>query len=163
LARQVAVRVVLDTNVTLRAYVSSESKSGQILRACEERKIVALFSKPVIREYRLTLGHPDLLNRYPQLRARDFSTWIDRLRYVSDEIRSSGTKFEFARDPKDAKFLELCIDGRATHLVTTDLDLLEIACNNDEAAMRFRQQCPNVDILRPEQFTSRFKTELGFV
>ncbi len=42
--------------------------------------------------------------------------WVD----VEAEIRA-------CRDPKDDKFLELAVSGRATHLVTGDSDLLALS------------------------------------
>lgn len=37
------------------------------------------------------------------------------------------SRIETCRDPKDDKFLELCVDGRADALVTGDADLLVLS------------------------------------
>ena len=59
------IRVVLDTNVLLRAFISPDSVSGLILDACEHRRVVPLLSRPVLREYRAILGAEKLVARFP--------------------------------------------------------------------------------------------------
>jgi uncharacterized protein len=44
------------------------------------------------------------------------------------------------RDPKDNKFLELAVDGRATHIISGDFDLLALS------------PFQNISILTPQLF-----------
>jgi uncharacterized protein len=146
-------RLVLDTNIVVRAFINLDSDSGRILRACERRHIVPLLSKPLLLEYQKTLSHPFLLDRFPQLRRRAITASLERLLYVSDYQRRITARFSFHRDPKDSKLIELAISGRASHLITTDNDLLELSSGRDDAAKRFRRRLPKIEVLPPEQFT----------
>ena len=61
-------RIVLDTNIIVRASINLACDSGRIVGLCEQRGVVPLMSAAVLREYRLVLGDPKLCSRYPQLK-----------------------------------------------------------------------------------------------
>jgi putative PIN family toxin of toxin-antitoxin system len=149
-------RIVLDTNILVRGLINRWCDSGRILHACEQRRVVALLSKELISEYRFILNDADLAARYPQLRADRVGTAIERLMYVGEVLRAVRTRFVYSRDRKDEKLITLAIAGRATHLITTDRDLLDLPQGSDNAAKRFRQRLPTLEVLRPEQFVERY-------
>ena len=47
-------RVVLDTNILVRAFINLTSNSGRIVKSCERRAVVPLLRGPVLGEYRFT-------------------------------------------------------------------------------------------------------------
>jgi putative PIN family toxin of toxin-antitoxin system len=129
-----AIRVVLDTNVLVRAIANPSSQSGQLASACEERRAIALLSKPLIDEYRRVLS-----------RLRDFDEAITsfhieailrRLRYFGEYRRLVHSSFHFRRDPTDSKLIELAIDAHATHIISYDADLLTLPESRGEAGKR---------------------------
>jgi putative PIN family toxin of toxin-antitoxin system len=152
---------VLDTNIIVRAFINLRSDSGRIIRCCQERGVVPLMSGPVLREYRDVLGDSKLLQRYRQLQRPDITVAIERLLYVSDMYRGIGVRFPYPRDPKDAPMIELAIAGAATHLISTDDDLLSLSAGRGEAARRFRRQLPHAHVITPELFVRRHAVELG--
>ncbi len=154
------LRLVLDTNILLRGLLNERSASGRILAACENRAFIPLLSLPVLVEYRGILTDPELVERYPQLDEHRVRAVLERLAYVGDVVRRVRVRFRLARDPKDAKLVELAIAARATHVVTTDRDLLDLATGRDDAARRFRQRLPGVLVIQPVDFWERFGGEL---
>jgi uncharacterized protein len=154
-------RAVLDTNVIVRALINARSASGRVLKACENRVVIPLLSKPVLAEYRAILTQPRIVDRYPELNERSVRAALERLSYVGDLVRRVAARFDFARDPKDAKFIELAITARATHLITTDDDLLRLTDGRDEASKRFRQRLPSIEVLHPEEFIARHANDPG--
>lgn len=152
-------RIVIDSNVLVRAAIQVESAAGEVLSLCEQRRVLILLSKPVLSEYRFILNHPDLLSRYPTLEERRVNITLERLAFVGDVIRSSRVRFEYPRDPKDAKFVELAIAGNATHLVTLDRDLLDLPEGHNDAAKRFRQRLPHIAVITPGQFLASVAEE----
>jgi putative PIN family toxin of toxin-antitoxin system len=124
--------------------------SGRILRACENRAVILLLSRPVIAEYRFVLGSPDITDRQTDITHESVELVLRRLRYVGEYLKKVKARLE--RDRRDEKFVELAIAGEATHVVTNDNDLLSLATGHDEAAKRFRQRLPNVQMLDPAQF-----------
>lgn len=113
------MRFVFDTNVLVSALLLPESKPRKALDR-------ALGSGRVLLSFAVQAELYDVLNR------KSFR------RYISEEdIRLFLAAFtreaewvdvdlqlRVCRDPKDDKFLELALAGRATHLVTGDFDLL---------------------------------------
>jgi uncharacterized protein len=144
-------RVVLDTNVLLRGVLNARSAAGRLVDACDSREFLLLLSRPLLAEYRAVLAHPEIVSRHPELTLERVELVLKRLRYVGD-ILSCHSRFEFARDPKDEKLIELAIDGRATHIVTADNDLLSLPTGRRDASKRFRQRLRDVQILTPAEF-----------
>jgi predicted nucleic acid-binding protein len=56
------------------------------------------------------------------------------MRFFGELVNLGKTQFEFPRDPKDAKFVELAIAGDATHIITGDKDLLSLPTGHGDAA-----------------------------
>jgi putative PIN family toxin of toxin-antitoxin system len=154
-------RVVLDTNILVRGLINRRCDSGRILRACEERKIIVLLSVALISEYRFILNESNLKARYPELETDKVKTAIERLMYVGEVLRTVRARFEFFRDRKDEKLITLAIAGQATHLITTDHDLLDLPSGVNDAAKRFRQRLPAIEVLMPDQFVRHYGRELG--
>ena len=105
-------RIVLDTNILVRGLINGRCDSGRILWACEQRRVVAILSKPLISEYRFILNDADLMARYPELDAKKVKTAIERLMYVGDVLRTVRARFEYFRDRKDEKLIALAIAGQ---------------------------------------------------
>jgi putative PIN family toxin of toxin-antitoxin system len=145
-------RVVLDTNVLLRALINFRSNSGRVVDACDRRSVVLLLSRPVLAEYRHILTAQEVIERYPELTPEKVELVLRRLRYVGDFIRSVRANFEYARDPMDEKFIELAIAAEASHIVTGDNDLLSLTSGRGEAAKRFRQRSPSLRVVDATTF-----------
>lgn len=147
-----SIRLVADTNVILRGLLNARSASGRVLELIEQRRVVVLVSNPVLSEYRTVLTDPAIINRYPVLTLERVEVALRRFRYVGDYLRVVRTKFEFARDPRDAMLLELAISGKATDLVSNDNDLLSLPSAHTDAAKRLRQRLPGLRIANPPAF-----------
>ena len=144
------LRVVLDTNVILRGMISRGSVAGQVLDAAEDRRVIVLLSRSVLAEYRAILTDPAIDQRWPALTSRMVDVTLTRLRYVGNYIARPDVRFEYARDPLDARFVELAIAGDATHIVSFDKDLLSLPTGRTEASKRFRQRLRAVQVVRPD-------------
>jgi len=154
------LRLVLDTNVLLRGLLNPRSAAGRVVDACDRRAVLLVLSAPVLAEYWAVLSDPSIVERYAELTHEKVELALRRLRYVGDVFRIVRTRFEYPRDPKDAKFVELAITGRATHIVSGDGDLLSLPAGKDDASKRFRQRLPRVEVLTPSEFLERYADRL---
>ncbi|HUB27657.1 MAG TPA: putative toxin-antitoxin system toxin component, PIN family [Tepidisphaeraceae bacterium] len=111
--------------------------------------------RSVLREYRATLARPELVNRFAKLARPEVAVSLERLRYVGEFYRRTAVRFDVPRDPKDSPFIELAIAGRASHIITTDNDLLILSDAHDQTAKRFKKRLPHAGILTPEDFVMR--------
>jgi predicted nucleic acid-binding protein len=107
-------------------------------------------------EYRAILNDPEIVGRYPRLEVRRVKVVLERLAYVADIGKRTGRGFVFDRDPKDSKLIELAMSGSATHLLSTDTDLLDLGTGRNETAKRFRRRLPQVEVMHPVAFWERY-------
>jgi putative PIN family toxin of toxin-antitoxin system len=152
-------RVILDTNTLLRGFANHDSASGPIISLCERRNVLLLLSRPVVAEYRRVLGSKEILRRNPDITTANIELVLRRLRYVGHFLADVRARFHLARHPDDEPFLELAIDGSATHLITNDNDMLALVSEHDDAAKRFRQRLHGLRIIRPEQFIREYRSQ----
>jgi putative PIN family toxin of toxin-antitoxin system len=153
-------RIVIDTNTLLRGLAAASSVAAKVRRAAESRHFVPLLSKPVLDEYRAVLLDSEIADRFPEITPDLVEVTIRRLRFVGDYVRSPKAQFEYARDERDQKFLELAISLNATHLLTSDNDLLSLPQAKSEAGRRFRQRLPRLEVLDAGGFLRRYGREI---
>lgn len=111
-------RVVLDTNVFVRALISPRGVNARLI---ESRRRYRLFTSPaILQEVTEVLARADLLQA-KAIRKVDVERLIGllrRTRRVSPTITVRAS-----RDPDDDKFLEAALTARADYVVTGDNDL----------------------------------------
>jgi putative PIN family toxin of toxin-antitoxin system len=114
--------------------------------------IVPLLSKPILDEYRAVLMDDALTARFPELTPTLVEMTIRQLRFIGDYLRSPAARFEYRRDLRDQKFIELAIELSATHILSADKDLLSLPRGRTEASRRFRQRLPGVSVVTAAEF-----------
>jgi putative PIN family toxin of toxin-antitoxin system len=131
-------RLVIDTNVFISGLLSSTSHPARVVeRAIEHGQLLG--STQTVRELIETLLLPKF-DRYVSRQRRE--ALLDRLAPLV-EIVEIVQRVQVCRDPKDDKFLELAVNGRANVVVTGDDDLLSLH--------PFR----GIDILSPAAYLDR--------
>jgi uncharacterized protein len=114
-------RIVFDTNVLLSALIRADTPPAQ---AFDKARIycILLTSTACIDELRSKLYKPKFARYFSHEEADMF---LEAYVLVA-KIHSISEVIVACRDPKDDKFLELAISGRADCIVTGDPDLLEL-------------------------------------
>jgi len=113
------MRLVLDTNVLVSAILSPGSISAKVLNWGEDNGVI-LYSDATLTEVLSVLGRSK------------FSKYIDHEDIDGLSIRVKTVwlfveilnQVQLCRDPKDDKFIDLALNGDASHLITGDNDLL---------------------------------------
>ncbi len=114
-------RYVFDTNVVISALLFPDSKPGTAFRFALANAAV-LVSSETLRELDDVLARAKF-EPYVRREERELfvAALLDRVELVEITHR-----VEACRDPRDDKFLELALSGRATAVVTGDPDLLSL-------------------------------------
>ena len=128
-------RFVVDTNVLVSALLMKKSVARDCLDKAKESGEI-LLSLEVIEELYDVLGRPA------------FDRYIDeddRIRFLNLLVKESTLveiteKIKECRDPKDDKFLELAVNGKADFIISGDGDL--------QVLNPFR----NISIVSPREF-----------
>jgi putative PIN family toxin of toxin-antitoxin system len=112
-------RIVVDTNVFVSAVVLIESPPPNVVNRSLSDGIV-LFSEDTMRELAEVLFRPKF-DRYIGRKERE--AFLNQLVAVAEFIPIVQVVRE-CRDPRDDKFLEVALNGRADVMITGDGDLL---------------------------------------
>lgn|SRR5690349_29015 len=116
-----AERVVVDTNVFVSGLLRQSSVPGQAASKARHNAIL-LISQDTMRELADVLAEAKF-DRYVTVEQRmQFIRLIARIAEFVPIIQ----RVRECRDPKDDKFLEVALNGRADVIVTGDRDLLEM-------------------------------------
>jgi|SRR5712671_748547 len=114
-------RVVVDTNVLVSRLILPQSLPAQALRRAELEALL-LISEATMFELADALGRPKF-DRYVSLENR--KSFLQRLGHIAEFVHIIQLVRE-CRDPKDDKFLEVALNGRADVIITGDADLLAL-------------------------------------
>lgn len=112
-------RFVLDTNVIVSALLFAESVPRQAFDKALDTGTI-LLSLPALTELN------EVLSR------RKFDKYLleaERMQFLAALVREAemvevAERISLSRDPKDDRFLELAVSGRASHIISGDDDLL---------------------------------------
>lgn len=128
-------KLVLDCNVIISAFLF---KNSQPRLALEKAKIcgIILLSESIINELKNVIQRQKF-DRYLSLTTRE--ELLNDLLEFADKISPSETITD-CRDPKDNKYLELAVSGKAQYIITGDKDLLILN--------PFR----GINIIKPDEF-----------
>ena len=132
------IRAVVDTSIVVRAVLKPLGTVGPILDWLAEKRYRLLYSEAILEEVVDVLARPRLRRRFP-LRGRDSQAVVDLI-LLRGEAVEPRHRLTVCRDPKDDKFLEVAVEGRADALVSGDEALLVI------------HPSQGIPIVRPSEF-----------
>jgi putative PIN family toxin of toxin-antitoxin system len=118
---KVRERIVADTNCLVSRLLLPSSIPGQAVRDAVDRSIL-LVSEATMNELADVLSRPKF-DHYVSL--EDRQEFLRLLGRVAEFVASVYTVRE-CRDPKDDKFLEVALSGKADLILTGDADLLTL-------------------------------------
>lgn len=113
------LRFVLDTNVLVSAALTPSGKPRQLFEFAA-RQGLFLFSEETYAELVDVLYRPRLQRYLSENKVEGF---LERVVSVTSRIVPL-ERIVACRDPKDDKFLEAAVSGKADYLVTGDQDLI---------------------------------------
>ena len=115
------MRCVVDTNVIVSAVLFSRSAPRQAVERVL-RESILLFSESAVDELKDVLFHSKF-DRYVGREER--ASFLAQLSAIAEFFPIIQLVRE-CRDPKDDKFLEVALNGRADAIITGDADLLAL-------------------------------------
>ena len=129
-------RLVFDTNVLISGLLTDNSVPQKIFDYAQTKAIL-LISEETFQELAEVLTQSKF-DRYITLEKR--AKFLNLLNLKAEMIEIK-TKVNLCRDPKDNKFLELAVNGKANYLISGDQDLLIL------------NPFQKISILSPQAFT----------
>jgi putative PIN family toxin of toxin-antitoxin system len=123
------MRVVLDTNIMVRALIMPHGSVGPVILHFRQGQYTLLYAWSLLEELVDVLNRPRIRVKY-NLSEQDIHTVVSLILLRGEAVKNparSGTRPEpirDCRDPKDDKFLEVAVSGEAEVIVSGDEDLL---------------------------------------
>lgn len=119
------LRVVLDANVFVSAYIQPEGTPGQIIQAfLRDGAFELILTDAIIVEVLEALSYPKV--RKASRSKVDPRLWFEDLVLVSHVVVDDDELRRVSEDPDDDKYLAGAVEGRAGFIVTGDVDLLRL-------------------------------------
>src|SRR6266508_1158958 len=133
------MRVVVDTNVVISSYLSSQGASHTILTSWRNQSFDLVVSEPILEEYGRALQYPHVRKRH-NLSDDEIAKIVDDFRDLAQVVAPSASLDVVAADPEDNKIIECAVEGKADYIVSGNDHLLDI------------KEYQGIQILTPAQF-----------
>lgn len=138
--------------VFLQGLVRESGPAVACLELFECEEVELLISNDVLLEIKDVLTRPKLRQKFPRLTEERVDTLIKTLlkkaRFVGLVLR----QFEYQRDPKDERYINLALAAGAMYLVSRDHDLLDLVDEQKPGGRAFTAKYPSLKILDPVAF-----------
>jgi putative PIN family toxin of toxin-antitoxin system len=119
------VRVVLDTNVVVSAYLVPTGKPARILSLARQGKIDICLSEDILGEIKRTLLRPKL-QKIHKATPQEIDRFLRAFGEVVDLVPGTTEVDEVDADPDDNKILACALEGKADFVVSGDHHLTDI-------------------------------------
>jgi len=139
-----AMRIVLDANVLVSAFISAKGAPALILERWREAEFDVLISPEILSELDHVLHYPKLRQHY-HLPEESIEGFLRLLAKQAIHVAPTEQLAVVERDPTDNRYLECALAGKATIIVSGDRHLLELG--------RYRE----IQILTPAGFLAFLK------
>jgi putative PIN family toxin of toxin-antitoxin system len=116
------MRAVVDTNILVRALIRPHGSVGPVLLRLRSGHYTLLYTQSLLEELVDVLSRPRICKKYG-VTEDDIKTVVALLLLRGEAVFVS-QPLAVCRDPKDDKFLEVALAGKADVIVSGDEDLL---------------------------------------
>lgn len=118
------MRIVVDTNILARAAIQPHGTVGPVLLRLRRGDYTLLYAQPLLEELVDVLNRPRIRDKY-RLTDQDIQTIVGLILLRGEAVRPQ-SPITACRDPRDDKFLEVAVAGRADAIVSGDGNLLAL-------------------------------------
>jgi len=116
------MRAVVDTNILVRALIRPRGSVGPVLQRLRQGHYTLLYTQSSLEELVDVLSRPRIREKYGV--TEDDVKTIVALVLLRGKAMTVSQPLAVCRDPKDDKFLEAAVAGKADIIVSGDEDLL---------------------------------------
>ena len=141
---QEKMKVVLDTNVLISAFLWS-SIAKEIFLLAKEQRIIFCATQDILDEFELVLNYPKFKDRLVAIGKTPSDVISEFMAVVECYPDRESPDIHIAADPADEKFLGCALASRADYIISGDKHLLTLK--------EFR----GIPIITPRQFLTRFE------
>ena len=141
------MRIVIDTNVLVSAFLSSHGSPAEVFRQYEHGLFDLLVSEPILAEYQQALTYRKVQMRH-QMSDSDVARTIEEVRRGSIVVTPKSTVALDISDKDDIKFFACAVAGAGEYIVSGDRLVQEVGAYR------------GVQVLSPSLFLTVLKESL---
>ena len=146
------LRAVFDCIVFLQGAAREASPAGICLHLVDSGLLDLFVSDEIIAEIGDVFRRPLLQRRLSVLTDEFVKNFVAALIARAVSIRDVPRIFEYPRDPKDERYINLALAAQADYLVSRDNDILDLASSEQPEGRSFRERFPHLRIVDPVAF-----------
>lgn len=116
---------VVDTGVLISGLIRRQGTTGDVLRFLRNGRFRIVYTTDILVEFVDVMGRPPFRSKY-HIEPEDTTALLNLIR-LRGELVVTSRYVTACRDPKDSKFLEAALAGKADCIVSGDADLLKLS------------------------------------
>lgn len=151
-------RVVFDCMVFIQAAANRTGPAGACLDRADGGPVELCVSDETIQELEDVVNRRSVWRKFRTLTPSRVDEFLLRVQRIAVRIDPVPEVVALARDPKDAKYLNLAVAAGAELVVSRDNDLLDLMTSADAEATAFRTAHPDIRVLDPVEFLRTLET-----
>jgi len=117
-------------------------------------------SPEILEEVEDVFTNSRFRERYHSITDNMTTAFIGELRKYSKILENVESVFEFKRDPKDEKYINLAAAKRVGYIVSRDRDLLDLMTGFDDESKDFRKRFRPLRVVDPIAFLNVVRRDL---
>lgn len=152
MSRHQNLPAVFDCMIYLQAAINEKSPAAELFRQVENGNVLLFVSDEILAEIGDILTRPKVLAKNPYLTVEYVAGFLNRVLAKAKLTKKIPKHFQFSRDPKDEKYINLAARSKADYIVSRDKDLLDLMTGFDDESKEFRQRFRPLKIVAPVEF-----------
>ena len=151
-------RVVFDCMIFVQAVLSDAGPSAHLLDLLEMDVFTLFTSHASLAEVRAVLARPKLRAARPALTDELVEAFLARVSRYAVLLKQPLPVFQYPRDPKDEKYVNLAVAAKAAYIVSWDTDLLVLMTGYTYECKEFRRRFRPLQVIGPVEFLRSLET-----
>ena len=145
-------QVVFDCMIYLQALVSEMGPAAALLRLVDDQEISLFLSYEILEEIHDVLSRPKIRQKNVHITDDRIAAFVTRIAEKATIIDNVPQHFNFMRDPKDEKYINLAVEVEANYIISRDRDLLDLMTGYSEECKEFRRRFRPLKVIEPVSF-----------
>jgi len=145
-------RVIFDCMIFLQAVLSGKSIAAKLFEYLETSSFTLFVSREILAEIIDVLSREPLRAKYTQVTDETVENFLKKVLKKAVLVKTVPAKFNYSRDPKDEKYINLAIEAEADYLISRDKDLLDLMADISVEGKEFRQKTRPLKVIEPIEF-----------
>ncbi len=150
-------RAVFDCMIYVQGAARTRNPANACFELVESGAVELYLSQEILAEIEDVLTRAKLRKRFSTLTDEMVEAFLIDIKSKSEILENVSRAFQYLRDPKDEKYINLAVEVEADYIVSRDNVLLDLMTGYDHSSKEFRQKFKKLKIVTPTDFLKSFQ------